>query len=170
MNDRVCQAVVLCLVSNLRLACLALLTTVYLFALPGSQGQEVETAVAAEAPVVASAPDAAGAGVMRTPAPRKRVEQEITVMGLIPDGDYRLISTTIRCDAWTVGVEYDRHSWGHLLKARMDYVVEVLPFVLLSEPAKADFWGNPQSPTSDICMVCRFRRLAFAFCGGTTDR
>ena len=146
MNDRVCQVVVFCLVSNLRLACLALLTTVYLFALPGSQGQEVETAVAAEAPVVASAPDAAGAGVMRTPAPRKRVEQEITVMGLIPDGDYRLISTTIRCDAWTVGVEYDRHSWGHLLKARMDYVVEVLPFVLLSEPAKADFWGNPQSP------------------------
>lgn len=44
MNDRVCQIVVLlwrdevCLVRNLRLACLALLTTVCLFALPGAQG------------------------------------------------------------------------------------------------------------------------------------
>ena len=152
MNDRVCQSVVLpwrdevCLVSNLRLACLAFMTTVCLFALPGAQGQEVETTVAAEAPVLASAPDATGVGVMSTPAPRKPVEQEIAVMGLIPDGDYRLISATIRCVAWTVGVEYDRHSWGRLLKAQMDYVAEVLPFVLLSEPAKADFWGNPQSP------------------------
>ena len=152
MNDRVCQIVVslwrdeVCLVRNLRLACLALLTTVCLFALRGAQGQEVETAVAAEAPVAASAPDATGAGVMRTPAPRKPVEQEISVMGMIPDGDYRLISTTIRCDAWTVAVEYDRHSWGRLLRSQMDYIAEVLPFVLLSEPAKADFWGNPLSP------------------------
>ena len=145
MNDRVCQIVVslwrdeVCLVRNLRLACLALLTTVCLFALPGAQGQEVEPAVAAEAPVAASAPAATGAGVMRTPAPRKPVEQEISVMGMIPDGDYRLISITIRCDAWTVGVEYDRHSWGHLFRAQWDYVVEVFPFFLRSEPAKADF-------------------------------
>jgi hypothetical protein len=61
MNDRVCQIVVLlwrdevCLVRNLRLACVALLTTVCLFALPGARGQEVETALAAEAPVAASA-------------------------------------------------------------------------------------------------------------------
>src|ERR1039458_6368193 len=54
MNDRVCQSVVLpwrdevCLVSNLRLACLALMTTACLFALPGVQGQEAESAVAAE--------------------------------------------------------------------------------------------------------------------------
>jgi hypothetical protein len=131
---------------NLRLACLAILTILYLFALPAAQGQEAEAALAAEAPMLANAPDATGAGVMRTPAPKKPVEQEISVMGMIPDGDYRLISTTIRCDAWTVGVEYDRHSWGYLFRAQWDYVAEVIPFVLLSEPAKADFWGNPESP------------------------
>jgi hypothetical protein len=43
-------------------------------------------------------------------------------------------------------VEYDRHSLGRLLGAQWDYVAEVLPFVLQSEPAKADFWGNPESP------------------------
>jgi hypothetical protein len=35
-----------------------------------------------------------------------------------------------------LGVEYDRHSWGSFLTARVDYVAEVLPVVLLSEPAK----------------------------------
>ncbi len=34
------------------------------------------------------------------------------------------------------GVEYDRHSWGSFLTARVDYVGEVLPVVLLNEPAK----------------------------------
>ena len=67
-------------------------------------------------------------------------------MGLIPGGDYQFISTTTRCTAWTVGIEYDRNSWGHLLKSRVDYLVEVMPFVLLSEPAKSDFWGNAKSP------------------------
>ena len=33
------------------------------------------------------------------------------------------------------GVEYDRHSWGGLLGARVDYVAEFLPVVLLNEPA-----------------------------------
>lgn len=34
-----------------------------------------------------------------------------------------------------IGVEYDRNSWGKLLGARVDYVGEVLPVVLLEEPA-----------------------------------
>jgi hypothetical protein len=117
-----------------------------LLALPTAQGQDAETAVAAGGPMLANAPDATGLGGMRTPAPKSPVEQEISVMGMVPYGDYRLISTTIRCDAWTVGVEYGRSSFGHFLWARWDYVGEVLPFVLLSEPAKADFWGNPESP------------------------
>jgi hypothetical protein len=33
------------------------------------------------------------------------------------------------------GVEYDRHCWGGLLGARVDYVGEFLPIVLLNEPA-----------------------------------
>lgn len=34
-----------------------------------------------------------------------------------------------------LGVEYDRHCWGGLLGARVDYVAEFLPVVLLNEPA-----------------------------------
>jgi hypothetical protein len=41
------------------------------------------------------------------------------------------------------GVEYDRHSWGYLLKARFDYVAEFLPFVLLDKPVVEDIWGDP---------------------------
>jgi hypothetical protein len=78
------------------------------------------------------------------------VESEISVSGMIPYGDYRLYSATVRCDAWTVAVEYDRHSWGYFLKSQFDYVVEVIPVLLLSEPAKSDFWGNPMSPYQQL--------------------
>jgi hypothetical protein len=91
-------------------------------------------------------------GVRLPPAPsyKRPVESEIAVTMMIPDGDYRLISTTDRCRAWTAGVEYDRHSWGHLLRSQFDYVVEVLPFVLLSQPAVSDFWGNAKSPNQEL--------------------
>ena len=35
-----------------------------------------------------------------------------------------------------MGVEYDRHSFGGFLGARVDYVAEVLPVILLNEPAR----------------------------------
>ena len=150
MNDRVCRAAVFLSgvlgAGHHSTGWFAVLVAVCVFALPGARCQEVESGLTAKVPAAANAPDATGVGVMRTSAARKPVEQEISVMGMIPDGDYRLISTTIRCDAWTVSVEYDRHSLGHLLGAQWDYVAEVLPFVLQSEPAKADFWGNPESP------------------------
>jgi hypothetical protein len=93
---------------------------------------------------------AADSGVIPRQIPAKQpVESEIAVMGMIPDGDYRLFSATVRCTAWTVGVEYDRQ-WGHFFKARFDYVAEVLPFVLLSQPAKSDFWGNGISPNQQL--------------------
>jgi hypothetical protein len=76
----------------------------------------------------------------KTAIEKQAVENEISVMGMVPYGDYRLFSATVRCDAWTVGVEYDRHSWGHFLGSQMDYVVEVIPLVLLSQPAVSDFW------------------------------
>ncbi|MBB5341319.1 acyloxyacyl hydrolase [Tunturiibacter gelidoferens] len=86
----------------------------------------------------------------KTPRGKPPVESEISISGMFPDGDYRLFSATVRCNAWTVGVEYDRHSWGHFMGSRMDYVVEVLPFVLLSQPAVSDFWGNAKSPNQEL--------------------
>jgi hypothetical protein len=122
---------------------LLLPVAVWLIALPVAQGQE---ALSVQLPLGENTSAAIQPVVKKSAQERGPVEQEISVMGMAPYGDYRLISTTARCDAWTVGVEYDRHSWGYLLRAQMDYVAETIPFVLLSEPAKADFWGNPQSP------------------------
>lgn len=46
------------------------------------------------------------------------------------------------------GVEYDRHSWGTFLRARMDYVGEILPVVILQQPSQADPWGDPLTKTT----------------------
>ena len=85
-----------------------------------------------------------------TPAAKQPMASEVAVMGMIPDGNITLWSATTRCNIWTVGVEYDRHSWGHILKSQVDYVAEVLPVVILSQPAIADFWGNPKSPNQEL--------------------
>jgi hypothetical protein len=43
------------------------------------------------------------------------------------------------------GFEYDRHTWGKFIGARMDYVGEVLPLTLLRQPAVEDEYGDPRS-------------------------
>jgi len=43
------------------------------------------------------------------------------------------------------GLEYDRNSWGRFLGARIDYIAEVLPVAVLTQPTEADVWGNPLS-------------------------
>jgi hypothetical protein len=43
------------------------------------------------------------------------------------------------------GFEYDRHSWGNFIGARMDYVAEILPVTLLREPSVEDEYGDPLS-------------------------
>ena len=78
------------------------------------------------------------------------MESDITVEGLASYGNYRIFASGTDCKLYTAGIEYDRHSWGHFLKARLDYVAEVLPLVLLDEPAKADIWGNPMSTARQI--------------------
>jgi hypothetical protein len=79
------------------------------------------------------------------PAPKG----EIAVMGMIPDGDYRLFGATVRCHAWTIGAEYDRRI-GHILWARFDYVAEVIPLLILSQPKYADFWGGGLTPQQEL--------------------
>jgi len=43
------------------------------------------------------------------------------------------------------GIEYDRHTWGKFVGARMDYVAEVLPITILRQPAVEDEYGDPLS-------------------------
>ncbi len=45
------------------------------------------------------------------------------------------------------GVEYDRHSWGKFIGARMDYVAEILPVAIFKQPSITDVWGNRLSST-----------------------
>ncbi len=113
--------------------------------------------------VIADSPPTTNTIVPTRATRRKQpAESEIAVMIMIPDGDYRMFSTTDRCTAWTVGVEYE-HSWGHLLYSRMDYVAEVLPFVLLSQPAVSDFWGNAKSPNQQAVPGVSLSPFGFRF-------
>ena len=113
-----------------------------------------ETTIPAESDVVITKPP------LRTKQP---VESEIAITTMIPDGDYRLFSATVRCNAWPTGVEYDRHSWGHLLKSQVDYVVEVIPIMILSQPAVSDFWGNAKSPNQELVPGFAISPFGFRF-------
>jgi hypothetical protein len=70
---------------------------------------------------------------------------EITVEALVAYGNYRIFASGEDCKIYDVGIEYDRHSWGHFLKARVDYVAEVLPMVLLNQPKVMNIWGSSLS-------------------------
>lgn len=88
---------------------------------------------------------------------------EISPFTMISYGNYRVFGAAARCNAYTAGVEFDRNSWGHHLKARIDYVMEVQPLVLFSEPAVADFWGNPKSPNQQMLHGIGFSPFGFRF-------
>jgi len=74
---------------------------------------------------------------------KNRPEQELIFEGLVSYGNYRIFASGYDEKLYTAGVEYDRHSWGHFLKAQVDYVAEFLPFILLDKPRSTDIWGNP---------------------------
>jgi hypothetical protein len=80
----------------------------------------------------------------------ERVESELTVSGMASYGNYRIFASGTDCKLYTVAVEYNRHTWGYFLKARMDYAADVLPVIILKAPAKSDIWGNPQSTDKQI--------------------
>lgn len=69
-------------------------------------------------------------------------ESELTFEDLNSFGHYEIFAMTKWSYLHVAGVEYDRHSWGNFIGARMDYVAEVLPMVILVQPRNTDFWGN----------------------------
>jgi hypothetical protein len=141
---------------------LAILTLLCLLAPQGALSQETNTAVVTNAPwetnaslqmnttVETNTPMETETAIPRPTPGKQPVESEIAETNLISYGSHKLFGAAVRCNVWTAGLEYDRHIWGYHLKSRMDYVVEVLPFVLLSEPTKADYWGNPRSPNQEL--------------------
>ena len=108
-------------------------------------------------------PEAVKPGITTKAKRKKQVASEISVTSMVSYGNYRIFGAAPRCNIWTTGVEYDRNSWGHFLKAQIDYVVEVLPMVILSEPAAADFWGNPKSPNQQIVPGFGLTPFGFRF-------
>ena len=97
----------------------------------------------AETPALTDSVSETGAAVERKIPARQPVESELVVESLASYGNWRLFAGGQDCKLFTAGVEYDRHSWGYFLKARIDYAAEVLPIVVLMEPAKDDIWGDP---------------------------
>ena len=95
----------------------------------------------------ASASEAAATTVIPS---RQPVESEVIIEGLASYGHYKIFASGSDCKLYTAGVEYDRHSWGSFLKARVDYVAEFLPVVLLDAPLTQDIWGTPTSPDRHI--------------------
>lgn len=72
-------------------------------------------------------------------------EQELIFEGQRSIGHFHLYVGAWYSELGVGGVEYDRHSWGKLLGARLDYCAEFLPVMILQQPRVTDVWGNPHS-------------------------
>lgn len=92
---------------------------------------------------------------------RSKPETEITTEAMVSYGDWRILAGGHDCKLYAAGLEYARHSWGHLAGARFDYLAEVLPVVVLNEPARADIWGNPESLNRKIVPGFGFSPIGF---------
>jgi hypothetical protein len=124
------------------------------------RAQETESAMAANTPLVTETAAANAAADPLRPA-KQPVESELIVEGMASYGNYRIFASGTDCKLYTGGLEYDRHSWGNFLKARLDYVGEVLPLVILNEPVKADIWGNPMSYNHKLVPGFEFSPIGF---------
>jgi hypothetical protein len=72
-------------------------------------------------------------------------QSELIYEGMVSYGNYRLFGAAENAKLYTAGVECDRELRLRLLGARVDYVTEFLPVVLLSQPAKTNDWGGALS-------------------------
>lgn len=75
---------------------------------------------------------------------------EITIEGMSSYGHWMIFASGRDCKLYDAGIEYDRHAWGRLFNARMDYVADFFPLVLLNQPAQMDIWGNPLTKSRKI--------------------
>jgi len=78
---------------------------------------------------------------------RTPVESELQFEDLNSFGHFHIFANSWWSYLYVAGVEYDRHSWGKFIGARMDYVAEILPVAILKQPSQTDVWGNRLSST-----------------------
>ncbi len=74
---------------------------------------------------------------------RQPVESELSYEEIGSFGHFHLFAGSWWSNFHAAGLEYDRHSWGTLIGARMDYAADVLPVVILTQPSKTSEWGDP---------------------------
>jgi len=72
-------------------------------------------------------------------------QKELIYEGLISYGNYRVFGGAESVKLYAAGVEFDRELWPHLFHTRVDAAFELLPVVLLTQPRRADIWGDPLS-------------------------
>jgi lipid A 3-O-deacylase PagL len=75
----------------------------------------------------------------------KPVESQLVVEGQGSFGNYQIFAAGEDSKLFSAGVEYDRHSWGCFLGAQVYYVGEILPFLLLDQPAQLNYYGVQRS-------------------------
>jgi len=72
-------------------------------------------------------------------------QKEIIYEGLVSYGNYRVFGGAENVKLYAAGVEFDRELWPRLFHTRVDAAFEVLPMVVLTQPRRADIWGDPLS-------------------------
>jgi hypothetical protein len=88
----------------------------------------------------------ASAETVRIPDhPRPEWPTDLVYEGMISYGNYRVFGAAENAKLYTAGVELDRELWPRAFRMRVDGVMEFLPVVLLTQPTKTDFWGDPLS-------------------------
>jgi hypothetical protein len=108
-----------------------------------------------------SASDAGSVMPTRDGAALHLPQSELIYEGMASYGNYRLFGAAESAKLYTAGVEYDRELWPRFLRARVDYVSEILPVVLLSQPVKTDFWGDTLSTDRKIVPGIGITPLGF---------
>ena len=78
------------------------------------------------------------------------VESELIFEDQGSFGNYQIFAQGEDSKLFSAGAEYERHSWGCLMKAQVYYVAEFLPFVLLNEPANLNFYGVTRSTAKQL--------------------
>jgi Lipid A 3-O-deacylase (PagL) len=88
---------------------------------------------------------AANAATLASTTPAESPESEIAFEDESSFGHWHIFAGTWWSYFHVAGVEYDRHSWGRFMGARMDYVAEILPVTILRQPAVENQYGGPLS-------------------------
>jgi Lipid A 3-O-deacylase (PagL) len=105
-----------------------------------ASGQEY-SALAIEGPPSAGSENLATAEPS-APAQTRQPESELAFIGQASFGHFHIFANSWWSNLYFASVEYDRHSWGRALGARLDYAAEVQPSVVLNQLKYTTVYGN----------------------------